>query len=244
MEREEQRRIAEALILGSPEPVSAQRLAEIVPGVRAAQVPDLVGEINAEYAEQRRAFEVVEAAGGYQLRTLAEFGPYLQQTLASRPLRLSQAALETLAVVAYRQPVTRAEVEHVRGVDVGAVVRSLLERRLVRIAGHREVPGRPLLYATTRRFLEVFGLPRLEDLPTLRDSAEFAAPEGLAPPAAPGGAAGGPPEGAREARDDASAPARDPEPDDDAEEDFGEPDDFEDDGDLDDDDPTDPSQYS
>src|SRR5262245_4533511 len=244
MEREGQRRIGEALIQGSPEPVSAQRVAEIVPVVRASQVGDLVGEINAEYPGQRRAFEVVEAAGGFQVLTLGEFAPYLQQTLASRPLRLSQAALETLAVIAYRQPVTRAEVEHVRGVDVGAVVRSLLERRLVRIAGHREVPGRPLLYATTRRFLEVFGLPRLEDLPTLRDSAEFAAPEGLAPPAAPGGAAGGPPEGAREARDDASAPARDPEPDDDAEEDFGEPDDFEDDGDLDDDDPTDPSQYS
>src|SRR5262245_57782482 len=181
MEREEQRRIAEALILGSPEPVSAQRLAEIVPGVRAAQVPDLVGEINAEYAEQRRAFEVVEAAGGYQLRTLAEFGPYLQQTLSSRPLRLSQAALETLAVVAYRQPVTRAEVEHVRGVDVGAVLRSLIERRLVRIAGHREVAGRPLLYATTRRFLEVFGLARLEDLPTLRDPEELAPAEEPAP---------------------------------------------------------------
>jgi len=209
MERAEQRRIAEALILGSPEPVSAQRLAEIVPGVRAAQVRDLVGEINAEYAEQRRAFEVVEAAGGYQLRTLAEFSPYLQQTLASRPLRLSQAALETLAVIAYRQPVTRAEVEHVRGVDVGAVLRSLLERRLVRIAGHREVPGRPLLYATTRRFLEVFGLPRIEDLPTLRDSAEFALPEGLAPPPAPGaGAAPG-------EASDAGAQPRDatPEPD-------------------------------
>jgi segregation and condensation protein B len=140
-------------------------------------VRELVGEINAEYREQRRAFEVVEAAGGFQVRTLAEFGPYLQQTLATRPLRLSQASLETLAVVAYRQPVTRAEIEHVRGVDVGAVLRSLLERRLVRIAGHREVAGRPLLYATTRRFLEVFGLARLEDLPTLRDLQEFAPAE-------------------------------------------------------------------
>jgi segregation and condensation protein B len=183
MERVEQRRIAEALILGSAEPVSAQRLSEIVPGVRAAEVSELVGELNAEYAEQRRAFEVVEAAGGFQLRTRGEFAPYLQQTLATRPLRLSQAALETLAVVAYRQPVTRAEIEHVRGVDVGAVLRSLLERRLVRIAGHREVPGRPLLYATTRRFLEVFGLPRIEDLPTLRDLQELA-PTGE--PASPG----------------------------------------------------------
>ena len=211
MERAEQRRIAEALILGSPEPVSAQRLAEIVPGVRAAQVQDLVGEINAEYAEQRRAFEVVEAAGGYQLRTLAEFSPYLQQTLASRPLRLSQAALETLAVIAYRQPVTRAEVEHVRGVDVGAVLRSLLERRLVRIAGHREVAGRPMLYATTRRFLEIFGIARLEDLPTLRDLQEFS------PPETPGAAvSAAPPAGGAEAAsadDDADDPFEEPEAD-------------------------------
>jgi segregation and condensation protein B len=177
MERLEQRRIAEALILGAAEPVSAQRLAEIVPGVRAADVRELVGELNAEYADRRNSFEVVEAAGGFQLRTLSEFAPYLQQTLQSRPLRLSQAALETLAVVAYRQPVTRAEIEHVRGVDVGAVLRSLLERRLLRIAGHREVAGRPMLYATTRRFLEVFGLPRIEDLPTLRDLQELAPPE-------------------------------------------------------------------
>jgi segregation and condensation protein B len=187
MERTEQRRIAEALILAAAEPVSAQRLAEIVPGVRPAEVRGLVGELNAEYAEQRRAFEVVEAAGGYQVRTLGEFAPYLQQTLATRPLRLSPAALETLAVVAYRQPVTRAEIEHVRGVDVGAVLRSLIERRLVRIAGHREVAGRPLLYATTRRFLEVFGLARLEDLPTLRDLEELAPAEEAAPAAAASG---------------------------------------------------------
>jgi segregation and condensation protein B len=187
MVRTEQRRIAEALILAAAEPVSAQRLAEIVPGVRPAEVRGLVGELNAEYAEQRRAFEVVEAAGGYQVRTLGEFAPYLQQTLATRPLRLSPAALETLAVVAYRQPVTRAEIEHVRGVDVGAVLRSLIERRLVRIAGHREVAGRPLLYATTRRFLEVFGLARLEDLPTLRDLEELAPAEEAAPAAAASG---------------------------------------------------------
>jgi segregation and condensation protein B len=177
MERLEQRRIAEALILAAAEPVSAQKLAEIVPGVRAAEVRELVSELNSEYADRRNAFEVVEAAGGYQLRTLSEFAPYLRQTLSTRPLRLSQAALETLAVGAYRQPVTRAEIEHVRGVDVGAVLRSLLERRLVRIAGHREVAGRPMLYATTRRFLEVFGLPRIEDLPTLRDLQELRPPD-------------------------------------------------------------------
>jgi segregation and condensation protein B len=180
MEREEQLRIAEALILAAPEPISAQRLGEIVPGARTAAVRELIDELNAGYAEARRAFEIVEAAGGFQVRTRSEFSPYLQQTLVNRPLRLSQAALETLAVIAYRQPVTRAEIEHVRGVDVGAVLRSLLERRLVRIAGHREVAGRPMLYGTTRRFLEIFGLARIEDLPTLRDLQEFAPPEGPA----------------------------------------------------------------
>jgi segregation and condensation protein B len=133
----------------------------------------LVDELNAEYAEQRRAFEIWEVAGGYQLRSLPEFAPYLRQVQSSRPLRLSPAALETLAVIAYRQPVTRAEIEHIRGVDAGAVLRSLLDRQLVRIAGHREVPGRPIVYATSRRFLEVFGLAKLGDLPALREVAEL-----------------------------------------------------------------------
>ena len=97
----------------------------------------------------------------------------MQRLEQERPARLSRAALETLAVVAYRQPVTRAEIEHVRGVDCGPVLRSLLERHLVRIAGHRDVPGRPMLYGTTRRFLEVFGLASLEDLPSLRDLDEL-----------------------------------------------------------------------
>jgi segregation and condensation protein B len=174
MERTEQRRIVESLVLGAPEPISVARLAALVPGATPAGVRQMVEELNREYGEQGRAFEIWEVAGGFQFRTLSEFAPYLQQIQTTRPLRLSQAALETLAIVAYRQPVTRAEIEHVRGVDVGAVLRSLLERKLVRLAGHREVPGRPLLYATARRFLEVFGLDRVEDLPTLRSLDELA----------------------------------------------------------------------
>jgi len=180
MEQSEKRRIVEALILSSTEPISAAKLAEIIPYCKTAEARELVQELNGEYIRQNRAFEIWEVAGGYQLRSLPEFASYLQQTQKTRPLRLSQASLETLAVVAYRQPVTRAEIEHIRGVDAGAVLRSLLERKLVRIAGHREVPGRPLLYATSRRFLEVFGLARLEDLPTLRDLEEFA-PEAAMP---------------------------------------------------------------
>ena len=129
----------------------------------------MVEELNADYVAQRRAFEICEVAGGYQIRTHPEFASYLQNLQRTRPLRLSNAALETLSIVAYRQPVTRAEVEHVRGVDAGPVMRSLLERKLVKLAGRREVPGRPMLYATTKRFLEIFGLADLRDLPTLRE---------------------------------------------------------------------------
>jgi segregation and condensation protein B len=174
MERSEQLSIAEALILASPEPIPLARLASLIPRCKPAAARALVDELNAEYATRGRAFEIWEVAGGFQLRTLPAFASYVQASQPERPLRLSQAALETLAVIAYRQPVTRAEVEHVRGVDASVVLRSLLERHLVRIAGHREVPGRPLLYATSRRFLEVFGLARIEDLPTLRELAELA----------------------------------------------------------------------
>jgi segregation and condensation protein B len=174
MERTEQRSIAEALILASPEPIPLSRLASLIPRCQPALARALIGELNAEYAEHGRAFEIWEVAGGFQLRTLPGFAAWVQASQPERPLRLSHAALETLAVVAYRQPVTRAEIEYVRGVDAGAVLRSLLERDLLRIAGHREVPGRPLLYATSRRFLEIFGLARIEDLPTLRDLAELA----------------------------------------------------------------------
>ena len=177
MDRSERRRIAEALILGSPDPIPAARIADIIPYGKPAEARQFVDELNTEYVKQGRAFEITEVAGGFQLRSLPEFAPYLQQTLKARPLRLSQAALETLAVVAYRQPVTRAEVEHIRGVDAGPVMRTLVERKLVRIAGHRDVPGRPMVYATSKRFLEVFELPNLEALPTLRDLQELA-PEG------------------------------------------------------------------
>ncbi len=179
MEASEKRRIIEALILSSPEPISALKLAEIIPYCKAGQAKDLVNELNTEYAEQDRAFEIWEVAGGYQLRTRAEFSGYLQKLQKERALRLSQAALETLAIIAYRQPATRAEIEEVRGVDAGATVKSLLDRHLIRIAGHREVPGRPMLYGTTRRFLEVFGLENLKNLPTLRELDEMAREQGL-----------------------------------------------------------------
>ena len=182
MKSSDQRRIVEALIMASPEPVSADRLSTIVPDLSPASAKDIVNELNTEYQDASRAFEIWEVAGGFQLRTLPEFSGYLQELKKQRPLRLSQAALETLSIIAYKQPVTRADLEDVRGVDTGAVVRGLLDRRLLRIAGHRDVPGRPLLYATSRRFLEVFGLESLKDLPALRELEELAREQGVTLP--------------------------------------------------------------
>jgi len=173
MEPTERRRIIEALLLASSEPLTAQRIARIVPELSVRELGVEIDALNAEYESTGRAFRIEEIGGGYQLRTLPELAPWLAELQPAPPLRLSRPALETLAIVAYKQPLTRAEIEQVRGVDVGAVLRSLLERRLVRIAGHREVPGRPILYATTRRFLEVFGLAELADLPTLREIEEL-----------------------------------------------------------------------
>lgn len=190
MDDSQQRSLAEALILAAAEPIPAPRIASVIPGCTPARARSLVEALNADYEDQGRGFEIREVAGGYQLRTRPEFAGFVQRLAPARPLRLSQAAMETLAVVAYRQPATRAEVEFVRGVDAGAVIRGLIERKLLRIAGHREVPGRPLLYATTRRFLEVFDLARLEDLPTLRDLEDLnpaeSPPAGEGAPAADG----------------------------------------------------------
>lgn len=200
MQREHQKRIVEALLIAAPEPVSAARLAGIVPGLDAAGARALVAELEADWRASDRAFEVWEVAGGFQVRTRADLASWVRELHAERPLRLSRAALETLAVIAWRQPVTRAEIEHVRGVDVGAVLRSLVERHLVRLAGHRDVPGRPMLYATTKRFLEVFGLARLEDLPTLREIEDLVPEGGFGSSPAEGAAAeaDADPEGAAE----------------------------------------------
>src|SRR6185295_9414607 len=123
----------------------------------------------ASYEREGRGLRVVHVAGGYQLRSAPEHSRWVRRLLQERPPRLSRPMLETLAIVAYKQPCTRIEVEAVRGVDCDAVLATLSDRRLVRILGRKEAPGRPLLYGTTREFLEVFGLPDLTALPTLRE---------------------------------------------------------------------------
>ncbi len=161
--------ILEALIFVSEQPISLDKMAAVLTDCSRQRLKEVLGELEQEYAERAGALEIVEVANGYQFRTRAEFAPWLGRLRQQKFARLSRAALETLAIVAYRQPVTRAEAEAIRGVDSGAVLGTLLERRLLRILGRKEVPGRPILYGTTHDFLELFGLKSLKDLPTLRE---------------------------------------------------------------------------
>ncbi len=161
--------ILEALIFVSEQPISLDKMAGVLPDCPKKKLKELLAELGQDYEERGAALEIVEVANGYQFRTRAEFAPWLGRLQQQKFARLSRAALEALAIVAYRQPVTRAEAESIRGVDSGAVLGTLLERGLLRILGRKEVPGRPILYGTTQEFLELFGLKNLKDLPTLRE---------------------------------------------------------------------------
>lgn len=159
-------RIVEALLFASDAPLSAADIARAETDVSEADVREAIDSLRAEYDEAERAFGVYELAGGFQILTRPEFVPYLERfATVSRPARVSSAALEALAIVAYRQPIGRAEIEEIRGVGSAGVLRTLVERDLVEIVGRGEGLGRPLLYGTTDRFLEHFGYGSLEDLP-------------------------------------------------------------------------------
>ncbi|HVN27000.1 MAG TPA: SMC-Scp complex subunit ScpB [Candidatus Binataceae bacterium] len=173
MDEERLKAILEALLFAAGEPVSLNRLAAVLDSVPKEQIRDALIALGAQYAQGGRGLTVEEVAGGYQLRTRKEFAPQVRKLLAGKPPRLSRSLLETVAIVAYRQPVTRPEIEQVRGVDCGGVLETLLERRLIKIAGRKEAPGRPILYATTSEFLEVFGLKDLESLPDLSEFQEI-----------------------------------------------------------------------
>jgi segregation and condensation protein B len=158
--------LLEALLLATHHPLTALRLAEIL-GVKSVKpIRKAVAALNDQYADSNRSFRIEQVAGGYQILTLAQFGPALT-ALHQKEIdaKLTKAALETLAIIAYKQPILRADVEAIRGVACGETIRSLMEKHLVRIAGRAEVPGRPILYGTTKRFLELFGLNNLKDLP-------------------------------------------------------------------------------
>ncbi|MFN2433722.1 MAG: SMC-Scp complex subunit ScpB [Gemmatimonadota bacterium] len=177
----ELRAIVEALLFAAEEPLPPRRAAGILGEASEAELRAAVDELNAGYAAAGHALQVVEVAGGWRLLTRAEFAPWIARLLA-RParVRLTGPSLETLAIVAYKQPVARAELEEIRGVNVEGVLRTLVERDLVTIVGRDEGLGRPLLYGTTRAFLTYFGLNTLDDLPRLDELEAFLSERELA----------------------------------------------------------------
>jgi segregation and condensation protein B len=163
-------RVLEALLLATHAPLTAGRLAELMGLDTTRAIRQGVRDLNAIYEQSNRSFRIEQVAGGYQMLTLPEFGEHLKK-LHQREIdaKLTKAALETLAIIAYKQPILRADIEAIRGVACGETIRNLMEKHLVKIAGRAEEPGRPILYGTTKRFLELFGLNSLKDLPQSED---------------------------------------------------------------------------
>ncbi len=179
----------EALVLSSPEPVSIQRICDVLDGISSGDVRKAINDLNNLYTGCGNSFRIRELAGGYQMYILPDFEQVVKKLLAKqRTVRLSRAALETLAIIAYKQPVTKTEIEHIRGVATDGVLHNLLQRDMIAISGRAAAPGRPLLYKTSRKFLKFFGLNRLSDLPRIEEVEEMIRqseePKGKAVPAA------------------------------------------------------------
>jgi len=177
-------RVIEALLFSAQKPLSAKEIVDVIKrsreaddfspnqftNVREAEVAAVLEQLKAEYIEQQRAFQLVEKAQGWQLASDPAYAQWVRQLFPGpKPARLTAPALETLAIIAYRQPITRADVEAVRGVNIDGVLQTLMERGLIKIGGRAEIPGRPLLYETTQFFLDHFGLRSLDELPNVEE---------------------------------------------------------------------------
>lgn len=166
---EELDRVVEAILFASGSPLTAARIAKAAL-VATRRIRRSIGRLRREYAESLRAFDVMEIAGGFKLYSRPEYEEYLLRLeKVKAPEKLSASSLETLAIVAYRQPIIRADIDAIRGVQSGAILRALMERKLVRVVGRSDQPGRPLMYGTTKRFLDHFGLSSVKDLPRVED---------------------------------------------------------------------------
>ena len=177
MERREIKSILESLLFVADTPQPVQRLGEVLDQVDRETIRSVLDELRGELEAQERGIRLVEVAGGYQLRTPKSNSEAVKKFLGGRPARMGKATLETLAIVAYRQPITKAEIEAIRGVDVDGVIATLLERTLIRAVARKDVPGRPFLYGTTAEFLQLFNLKDLSELPTLKETEEISLPE-------------------------------------------------------------------
>ena len=169
VEEERLKSILESLLFAAGDPVALPQLANALDDVPREAIRQALAAMAAEYAASGRGIVLEEVAGGYQLRTPKEHALFVRRLLAAKPPRLSRPLMETLAIIAYRQPITRPEIEQLRGVDSGGVLDTLLERSLIKVAGRKETAGRPMMYATSGEFLELFGLKSLESLPDLEE---------------------------------------------------------------------------
>lgn len=161
--------IVEALLFASGKPLTAKEIHDCIPDAAIGEINAALKELETDYETMGRSFVLREVAGGYQFRTGNDYAPYVLKLFKSSPSRLSKAALETLAIIAYKQPILRQEIERLRGVEAGGILRTLMEKELVKVVGRKNLPGKPLIYGTTRRFLEVFELRDLDSLPKLRE---------------------------------------------------------------------------
>jgi segregation and condensation protein B len=161
--------IIECLLFVTEEPLTVERIKEVVSPAEKADIAEALRRLSEEYEARGGGFYLKHIAGGYQLRTRPRYAEWVQELVKPSPVKLSRAALETLAIIAYKQPIIRSDIEHIRGVDSGGVLRMLLEKKLVRVLGRKDIPGRPMIYATTKRFLELFDLRDIRDLPTLKE---------------------------------------------------------------------------
>jgi len=169
MDRNALKPVIEAVIFSADSPMSFERIAGVMESEDRDELRAALKELVEDYQDTGRGIYIEEVAGGFQLRTRAEHAPWIRRLFKIGVQRVSRAALETLSIVAYRQPLTRAELEEIRGVDSAGVLRTLLEKRLVKIVGRQDAPGRPVVYGTTKEFLETFSLKDLSSLPTLKE---------------------------------------------------------------------------
>ena len=161
--------IVESLLFASDTPLTVDKIKSVLETEDRKTIREVLTSLAEEYESGKHGFFLTEVAGGFQLRTRPEYRQWVRRLKETRPARLSRAALETLAIVAYKQPVLRSDVEYLRGVDSGGTLRTLLERRLIRVMGRKDLPGRPMIYGTTKQFLELFDFKDLSELPTLKE---------------------------------------------------------------------------
>lgn len=169
---EKLKEIIESLLFVAETALTIERIKQVTTA-DAKEIRDALQALSDEYESRQGGFYLAEVAGGYQIRTRPEYNEWIKRLIQPNPPRMSKAALETLAIIAYKQPIIRSDIEYIRGVDCGGILRLLLERKFLRVLGRKEIPGRPLIYATTKQFLEVFDLKDLKDLPTPKEIESF-----------------------------------------------------------------------